>query len=250
MLVYEETIAGTGGPSGFTLKDVRLRSGCFAVQDRGKVTRASGLNIPRGTLIRLSPQLMQRLVDQGAAAAPGFAGSGRTRQSSQATGLARQLVGKQISRDITVNLFGRSVDTEKRTAVLAFSSETEVERWYGIEVLSHDQGHVRLDRLNNGAPLLHGHDRNDQVGVVESAEIQNKVGICNVRLSRSARGEEFLQDLSDNVRRKVSVGYKVNKVEVETVSNDVERVRVVDWEPMEISIVSIPADDTVGVIIS
>lgn len=238
--VYDRALGGPTTVEGFTTKEIRLLGQDFVVKDDNGSRVGNEVQIPKSTVIRFERGLMSRLVDSGLAVAP---------KLKPGRDLARQLTGKTVCREVTLTLRGNAIDTKKRTAVLSFSSEVEVERWYGIEVLSHSAGHVRLGRLNNGAPLLHGHNRNDQIGVVDSAQIAGRHGIASVRLSRSARGEEFLQDLLDGIRRKVSVGYRIHKVEVEKLSSDVEKVRVVDWEPQEISLVSIPADDSVGVII-
>lgn len=140
------------------------------------------------------------------------------------------------------------VDVEARTVELAFSSETPVGRWYGQEVLSHDPNHVRLGRLNDGAALLWNHDWDDQRGVVESARIDaDKRGRALVRLSKSEDGEELLTDLADKVKRHVSVGYMVHGLKLLEERDGVDTYLIDDWEPYEISIVSVPADTTVGV---
>ena len=141
-----------------------------------------------------------------------------------------------------------AIDKDKRTVEIAFSSEAAVERWFGREVLSHDTQHVRLGRLNNGGALLVEHDRRDQVGVVVRAWVdEDKRGRASVRFGKSARAEEIFQDVQDGIRRLVSVGYRIHKQETKNESGGLESVRVVDWEPYELSLVSIPADDSVGV---
>ena len=140
------------------------------------------------------------------------------------------------------------VDLAARTVELAFSSEAPVARWYGDEVLSHDPAHVRMGRLNDGAALLWNHDWDDQRGVVESATIDSdRKGRALVRLSRSEDGEEMLQDIADKVKRHVSVGYMVHGIKLLEERDGVDVYLVDDWEPYEISIVSVPADTTVGV---
>lgn len=143
----------------------------------------------------------------------------------------------------------RNVDLEERTVELAFSSEVEVPRWYGIEILDHSTSSVRMDRLNNGAALLMNHDWADQVGVVVSASIDSdRVGRALVKFSRSVRASEVLQDVADKIRTKISVGYRVLNAQLdETRDGEIYVYRVTDWEPYEISFVSVPADDTVGV---
>lgn len=241
--IYDSALGGDGTAEGFTTKRVLLSGADFVVKDANGSRLGDQITIPKSTIVRFKRETMAQLVDAGVVIAPGL------KPARDLADLARELSGKTVTREVTLTLRGDAVDQKKRTAVISFSSEAEVERWFGIEVLSHDPGHVRMDRLNNGAPLLHGHNRNDQVGVVDSARIAGGVGVAVIRLSRSARGEEFLQDLADGIRRKVSVGYRIHKVEVEKVSSDIEKVRVIDWEPQEVSIVSIPADDSVGVII-
>ena len=141
----------------------------------------------------------------------------------------------------------RSINEQARTVELSFSSEAEVERYYGIEILDHASGSVRLGRLNNGGALLVNHDRNDQVGVVESVTIgADRRGRAVVRFGKSARANEIFQDVVDGIRRLVSVGYRVHRTDT-TQTGGVETVRVIDWEPYEISLVSIPADHSVGV---
>ena len=142
-----------------------------------------------------------------------------------------------------------SIDEEARTVEIDFSSESAVERWFGSEILDHSPQSVRLGRMNNGAPLLLDHDSGKQIGVVESARIEGGKGRALVRFSRSDRGEEVFRDVVDGIRSKVSVGYRIHKlrmVEADKTTKK-ETYRAEDWEPFEVSIVSIPADDSVGV---
>ena len=140
-------------------------------------------------------------------------------------------------------------DLEKRTIELAFSSEVEYERWTGMaEVLSHAPGAVDLTRLNNGAPLLFNHDMDEVIGVVENARIDaDGVGRAVVRFSRSDDGEEVWQDVQDGILRSVSVGYQVNEIVLTGEHDGIEVYTAQKWCPYEISIVSIPADITVGI---
>lgn len=143
----------------------------------------------------------------------------------------------------------RSVNEDDRTVELSFSSEIEYERWFGIEILDHSPGAMRMDRLQSGAALLVNHDWDDQVGVVESVSIgDDRRGRAVVRFGRSARATEIFQDVVDGIRKLVSVGYRVHAAKlVETRDGDVDVYRITDWEPYEISLVSVPADPTVGV---
>lgn len=142
----------------------------------------------------------------------------------------------------------RSFDADKRSVELAFSSEIEVERWFGMEILDHDAASIRLERLRDGGALLVNHDWDDQVGVVESVTIgEDRRGRAVVRFGRSARADEIFQDIVDGIRKHVSVGYRVHGAKLEETREDLDVYRVTDWEPFEISIVSVPADTTVGI---
>lgn len=141
-----------------------------------------------------------------------------------------------------------SINEEARTVDVTFSTETDqVERWFGVEILDHSPSSVRMGRLNNGAPLLADHDTRSQIGVIESATISENAGQATLRFSKSALGEEIFQDVKDGIRSKVSVGYRVHDIKMESRNGDLETYRVTDWEPFEISIVSVPADDNAGV---
>lgn len=152
-----------------------------------------------------------------------------------------QIKTGQLSRQF--NFERDQVDAEARTVTLSFSSEEPVERWFGTEVLSHSPGSVDLTRLNTKAALLANHDLNDQIGVIESASVENGRGIATVRFSKSERGEEFYQDVLDGIRSNISVGYTIEEMEEKS-----ERVfTATQWAPHEISLVSTPADFSVGI---
>ena len=146
-------------------------------------------------------------------------------------------------------LFEREkIDEETRTVELAFSSEAPYERWWGIEILDHSKSAVDLTRLKSGGPLLCDHDSRDQIGVIESVRIDaDRVGRAVVRFGRSARAEEIFRDVVDGIRQNVSVGYAIDDLVLEAKSGEDETYRVTRWTPYEVSLVSVPADFTVGV---
>lgn len=140
------------------------------------------------------------------------------------------------------------VDEEARTVPLAFSSEEPYERWFGSEILDHSPQSIRLGRLMNGGPLLLDHDPRRHIGTIESVELSpDRVGRAVVRFGRSPEAEAVFQDVKDGIRKHVSVGYIVHKMVMQESSADAEVYRVTDWEPLEVSLVAIPADPTVGV---
>lgn len=172
-------------------------------------------------------------------------GSHQTRSVSDEQ--LRKLKAEGLRRDMVVGEV-RSIDHENRTVELAFSSEAEVERWFGIEVLDHGEGAMRTERLADGGAVLVNHDWDDHVGVVESVTVgADRRGRAKVRFGKGTRASEVWQDVVDGIRRHVSVGYSIHTVEVEERAGQADMVRVTDWEPHEISIVSVPADVSVGV---
>lgn len=143
-----------------------------------------------------------------------------------------------------------SIDPETRTVELAFSSEEPVDRSFGTEILDHSPTSVRTARLENGGPVLVDHNPTDQVGVVEKVSIDgDRRGRVQVRFGRGQRASEIFNDVVDGIRRSVSVGYRIHEMKQERVGKGAtpDVFRAVDWEPLEVSLVSIPADVTVGV---
>ncbi|AOH36873.1 phage major capsid protein [Luteimonas sp. JM171] len=142
----------------------------------------------------------------------------------------------------------RNIDEEARTVEVAFSSEFPGERFWGVEILDHSPGSMRTERLLAGGAVLVDHDSRDHVGVVVSARTDaDRVGRATLRFGRSARASEIFQDVIDGIRPNVSVRYQIHEAVLEKVEGGSEIYRITDWEPLEISIVSVPFDPTVGV---
>lgn len=135
---------------------------------------------------------------------------------------------------------------------LSFSSEAPVERWFGGEILDHSPGSMRTDFIDSGrAPLLINHDMWEQpVGVIERGSVKvgkDKIGRARARFGSSTRADEALTNVDDEILCNTSVGYRVYEMRFEAEKNGEDTYRVVDWEPHEISLVSVPADRSVGV---
>ncbi len=137
----------------------------------------------------------------------------------------------------------RFIDEETRMVRVGVSSEEPVERSFGKEVIDHSRESMNLEFLNSGrAPLLVGHDMNDQVGVVERVELDEEARRLRaiVRFGKSQRASEIFDDVRDGIRMNISVGYRIDgRVERENDPDDYVRVAVT---PMEISLVPVPAD--------
>lgn len=124
------------------------------------------------------------------------------------------------------------------------SSELPVERFYGNEVLSHVRGAVRLQRASGGAmPLLFNHDVNDPIGMITSAELKGGRMWVDAELFDTARAAEIQKMMAGGLRN-VSLAYRVNELVEDKKSGT---FTATDWEPYEVSIVTVPADPSVGI---
>jgi HK97 family phage major capsid protein/HK97 family phage prohead protease len=132
-----------------------------------------------------------------------------------------------------------------RTFEFPFSSEYPVERYFGKEVLKHDDKSIDFSRLNSGAaPLLWNHDPDRHIGIVERAYIDKdkKRAYAKVRFSRNKFASEVLEDVKDGILRGISFGYQIKNMEEEDGAFVAD-----DWMVHEISVTPIPADPTVGI---
>lgn len=138
------------------------------------------------------------------------------------------------------------VDEEKRTVRMAVSSEEPVDRSFGKEVLDHDERSIDLSFAKSGRmPLLLDHDPRQQIGVVEDVRLDGSARRlrATVRFGKNGLAKDVFEDVVDGIRSNISVGYHVNSM----VEDGEGSYRVDNWLPMEVSVVSIPADRSVGV---
>lgn len=144
----------------------------------------------------------------------------------------------------------------ENTIELIAATEAEVPSYnwdYGRvrEVLVMKSDNVRMDRLQNGAQLLDNHSmygsvRRDVLGVVEEARLDNKQLIVKVRFSGREDLKDFIADVKNGIYQNVSITYRIYKAEITEEEGKLPLLRAVDWEPFEVSFVSVPADYTAG----
>lgn len=170
-----------------------------------------------------------------------------TTNPDQPFALLRQFEGRPVSRDLEIDL--ESIDLERRTVEVAISSEYPVFRAEidGIEVLDHEPSSINLSRMGR-APLLDNHDRSAQIGIVEACWLDPDRRLrARVRFSKNPAAELIWLDVVDRIKVNVSLSYLVHIFVPEYGPDGVERFRAINWEPYEVSIVSVPADPSVGV---
>jgi HK97 family phage major capsid protein/HK97 family phage prohead protease len=139
-----------------------------------------------------------------------------------------------------------SVRKDGQTTRIAFSASSEqpVDRWFGTEVLSHEPGAIRLQRAAAGAmPLLFNHEPGDAIGMIDNARLENSRLLIDAHLFETSRAAEVAAMINGGLRN-VSIGYRLHTLKEDTKTNT---YTATDWEPYEASIVSVPADSSVGI---
>src|SRR5690606_3238954 len=132
---------------------------------------------------------------------------------------------------------------------LAFASNQPIEQWFGNLELSFDKAHIRTERLDKGIAVLCDHDWRDHVGTTEGFTIDAKAGVMrtSARFGSGQRAAEIFNDVKDGIRKEVSVGFMIYDLELISDKDGESTYRSNDWMPYEISLVSVPADISVGV---
>ena len=158
-------------------------------------------------------------------------------------------------RELTRNAI-RAMEGEgnERKFIISFSSELAYGRWYGIEILDHSEGCVDLTRINEIGCVLFNHNRNAVIGKINRAWLENRKGYAEIEFDTDEESEKIYQKVKSGTLKGVSVGYNVSlweEVKANSTSTDGRFKGPVSiakkWTPFETSIVSIPADFTVGV---
>ena len=151
-----------------------------------------------------------------------------------------------------VEVRSETFNEDDRSVEVCWSTGAAVKRYswdegYYMEELSVDKKSIRLDRFN-AMSLLDTHDNwsmESRLGTVipGSVRIENGKAYARIKFSRKARAEEILQDIRDGHPLPISVGYKIHRYEkTEGSDGQLPVLRAIDWEPLELSAVPIPAD--------
>ncbi|HBV0031617.1 TPA: phage major capsid protein [Escherichia coli] len=138
---------------------------------------------------------------------------------------------------------------------IAFSSEQPYQRQFWDEqnqemvvldeILVHTPEAVDLSRLNNNAPLLFNHNFDNHIGVVCDARIDaDNVGRALVKFSKHGTlANDIRNKVIEGTMEKISVGYDIKEYHIDYAKS---QLIVSKWIPHEISWVTVPADDSVG----
>ena len=154
----------------------------------------------------------------------------------------------------SIRALGQEEGGNDRRFRLSFSSEEPYERWWGIEILDHADGAVDLTRINEIGVVLFNHNRDYVVGKILKAWIEDNRGIADIEFDTDDDADVVCQKVKSGTLKGVSVGYRIDSLEEVMAGKQSTDGRFTGpceiarkWWPYEISIVSVPADGTVGV---
>ena len=143
-------------------------------------------------------------------------------------------------------------DSRRRT--ISFSSEEPYRRYFGMEILDHAAGAVNLERLNSVGVLLFNHNTDKVVGKVIRAWVENHRGMAEVEFDTDDDAEKIFGKVRSGTLKTTSVRYSVDAWEEVVAGKQSADGRFTGpcqiarkWTPLEVSVVSVPADPTVGV---
>ena len=157
--------------------------------------------------------------------------------------MARDMVSDKVIYR-TIDLSRGAIDEQKRIVRIGVSSETPVERDFGLEVLGHNKEDIDMEFMASGrAPLLNNHKMDEQIGVVRSFyldEAQRRT-VALVEFGNSALAQEVFEDVRTGIKQNISVGYSINRM-VRSKDGEGKEYYRASWTPMEASIVAVPAD--------
>jgi len=149
---------------------------------------------------------------------------------------------REVSQGVRVE------DSSDQGLTFSFSSEAPVERWWGREVLMHDEDAMDLGRMNDGGAYLWNHNRDVVLGVAEKAWLgADRRLYTTVKWSPNTKEkgtEEYKRrrDIEAGITRNVSFAYEIGDMR-EAANGEMQ---VTKWNVLEVSSVSVPADQTVG----
>lgn len=154
-----------------------------------------------------------------------------------------------------ISLGDVNFEGDSRKLTLSFASETPYERWFSPEVLCVDETAMNMQRFQDGLGcLLFNHDRDKVIGKIERAWIEDNRAYADVTFDDDEFADSIFNKVKSGTLKGVSVGYRVGEYTEVRIDEDFAQGRIKGpcyvaskWEPYEISIVSVPADTTVGV---
>ena len=158
-----------------------------------------------------------------------------------------KVLGQRLNHTLPLERTGEA-DRAARTVPIAITSDKPILHWFGYLKLNHAPECIRLARLQAGAPLLLEHTRNQKIGGLLDVQTDGHVLRAQAKFSRRPEADAELNDIEDGIGRGISGGFAIHHLKlVEQRDEDYDVYQSDDWEPLEASLVSIPADISVGI---
>jgi len=151
-----------------------------------------------------------------------------------------QIKGQRFERQW--DLDREAINAETRTIPASLSSSVALKRWFGEEILEHGDDNINLERAAEGLPLLFAHDHEQPIGLVENVKLDGDKLRGQLRFSNNAKANDIWQDVKEGFLRNISIGYSIDEF-IETEHG----IRATRWTPHETSVVTVPADNSVGI---
>jgi HK97 family phage major capsid protein len=161
-----------------------------------------------------------------------------------------QVGNKQIPKTNfrQLSLDSKALVSDERTIDLSVSSDQPYERWWYYEILDHSPDAVDLSRMNDGAMSLYNHKRDDYVGVIEKAWLDDGKLYNTIRFDTHELAERIVKSINNQILKNVSIGYLVHELLLLKESDEgLDTYKATKWTPFESSFVTVPADASVGV---
>ena len=169
------------------------------------------------------------------------------RDGGAVTGGAELAIGCEYSRSVPITR-EKVGDGYRYAATL--SSEAPAMQPFGLEILDHGAGAINLERAaHNGLPLLFDHQTSCVIGRALDITLgaDRKLHAGDMKFSQRADAQGYRQDIDDGILGEVSIRYTIDDYAREETPEGEIQWRIMKWTPVEVSIVPIPADHTVGV---
>ena len=147
------------------------------------------------------------------------------------------------------------INAETRTVTLSFASEEPCPDFWGDpEILRCNETAADISRFANGVmPVLYNHNRNEVIGKPNRIWFENGKAYAEIQFDEDEESTRIWNKVQSGSLRGVSVGYRVKEYRFikkgEMSADGIQGPAYIAerWEVYEISIVSMPADSSVGV---
>ena len=159
-----------------------------------------------------------------------------------------EVTADQLRGQVRSAVFERSDDQDSSVIRFPVASDTPIQLWYGLEILSHKPGAMVMGERQKTLPLLFNHNRDKLLGVVEKLDQDEHRTYATVRFSSSEEGQKAKAMVDERVLVNCSFQYEILDYDmVRGEDPDDDQLIATSWEIYEVSLVTIPADSNVGV---